>query len=829
MFDLFLLQEQKINKIVNHHKIGKMFARHKSNFSQYRLVLAVFILSVAIVAYEIQLMHFFTIIQWHHFVYMVISIALLGFGASGTVISIFRRWMLQRIDFLLPFLMISSGLLMTIVIRASRYDFFLFDSYTLFIDRSQFPSLLGTYFLFFLPFFFGALAIGLIFVKKVSHIGTFYFSNLLGSGMGGALAIFLFWQLSPQKIPSVIATLPILAGVLIIHKKARIYLFSYSLLCLSMVVYHLNKPFDLLPSQYKSISYALNLPDAKIDQQISSPYGLVQVVSSPVQRYAPGLSLTYAEKIPPSDVIFNNGDWYASIPRWSKKDTTSILNYTTMALPYVFGEPKSVMLFHAGAGLEIVHALNNGAEQITAIEPNATIISLLKNEYASLTDSLFYHPNVEIRVQSSRTFLNQTNKKYDIIQLPLLGAFGGSVGLNALQEENLLTKEAFAEMWQKLTPNGMIVLSFWIDLPPKISLKSAVIISESLESFQIKEPLNHIVAIRSWGTLTFVIKKKPLNKTEINKVKTFCERYNFDPMLLPGITAQERVQFNAMEDEVFFSNLEGIFSSQREKIIHNYNFNIQSATDNKPYFFQFLRLKKLPNLVKTTGEKSTAFLELGYLIAVVTFFQVFILALLFIILPLFRLGLKGGNKSWVVIYFTALGFGYMFLEIVFIKHFALYLGHPIYSVAIVISVMLISSGIGSYYSSRYKTYQKALLKITGLITALILFYAFIIGVFLSSTVGLPFFMKILLAGGIIAIPSFFMGMPFPIGLKIVNAFKKSNVPWAWGINGCVSVISTSLAAIIAVEIGFMAVMLFAALAYGIAFLSNFFINIKGIK
>lgn len=803
-----------------------MFAKHKRNYFHYRLVFAVAILSVAIVAYEIQLIHFFTIVQWNHFAYMVISIALLGFGASGAVISIFRKWMLQRKDFLLPFLMISSGLLMTVVIRASRHDFFLFDSYILFVERSQFSRLLATYFLFFLPFFWGSMAIGLIFVKKVSSIGTFYFSDLLGAGMGGVLAIFLFWQLSPQKIPSIIAILPIMAGILIIHKKARAFLFLYSLLSLSIIVYHLNKPFDLLPSQYKSISYALNLPDAKIDQQISSPYGLVQVVSSPVQRYAPGLSLTYTENVPASDIVFNNGDWYASIPHWSKKDTTSILNYTTMALPYVFGEPKKVMLFHANAGLEIVHALNSGAEQITAIEPNATIISLLKNEYASLTDSLFYHPKLEIRVQSSRTFLNQTNKKYDIIQLPLLGAFGGSLGLNALQVVNLLTKEAFAEMWQKLTPNGLIVLSLWIDLPPKISLKSAVIISESLESFHIKEPLNHIAAIRSWGTLTFVIKKKPLNETEIDKVKTFCEQYNFDPILLPGITIHERVQYNAMGDEVFFSNLEGIFSSQREKIIHESDFNIQSATDNKPYFFQFLRLKKLPNLLKTMGEKSTTFLELGYLIAVVTFIQVVILALLFIILPLFRLGLKGGDKFWVVIYFMALGFGYMFLEIVFIKHFTLYLGHTIYSVAIVISVMLISSGIGSYYSSRYKTHQKAVLKITGLITALILLYAFVIGIFLSSTVGLPFIMKILLAGGIIALPFFFMGMPFPIGLKIVNSFKKSNVPWAWGINGCVSVISTSLAAIIAVEMGFMAVMLFAALAYSIAFLSNFFIKIK---
>jgi hypothetical protein len=806
-----------------------MFAKYKSNFFQYRLVIAISVLAAAIVSYEIQLMHFFTIVQWHHFAYMVISIALLGFGASGTLLAIFRRWMLDRIDFLLPFLMITSGLLMTVVIRASRYEFFLFDSYTLFVDRSQFSRLLGTYFLFFLPFLFGALAIGLIFVKRVSNIGTYYFSDLLGSGLGGVLAILLFWQFSPQEIPSVIAILPIFAGVLIIRKKARPYLISYTLLCLSLVVYHLAKPFDLLPSQFKSISYALNLPEAKIDREISSPYGLIQVVSSPAQRYAPGLSLTYTGKVTPTPAIFNNGNWYASIPLESSKDTTSILKYTTMDLPYFLDEPKRVLIFHAGAGLDVVHALNNGAEQITAVEPNATVISLLKNEYAALTDSLFYDPRVEISVQHPRTFLDQTNKKYDIIQLPLLGTFGGLVGLNALQEENLMTNEAFVEMWQKLSPNGMITLSLWVDNPPRISLKSAAMISESLESIQIKDPLNHVAAIRSWGTITFVIRRKPLNKMEINRVKMFCERYNFDPILLPGITTEERVQFNALEDEFFFSDLDGMFSSQRERIINGYDFNIKSVTDNKPYFFQFLRWNKFPDLVKTMGGKSTVFLELGYLITVVTFIQVVILALLLIILPLFRLGLKGGNKSWVITYFTALGFGYMFLEIVFIKYFVLYLGHPIYSVAIVISVMLISSGIGSYYSSRFKTSQITLLKVTGLIAALILLYTFVIGVFLSGTVGLSMILKILLTVMIIALPSFFMGMPFPIGLKIVNDTKKSNVPWAWGINGSVSVISTSLAVIIAVEMGFMAVMLFAALAYSIAFLSNFIVHNNGIE
>ncbi|MBL4862812.1 MAG: hypothetical protein JKY09_07345, partial [Crocinitomicaceae bacterium] len=267
-----------------------MVSLKKIDFYHIRLILAVAILSSAIVSYEIQLIHFFTIVQWHHFAYMVISIALLGFGASGAVISIFRNWLLKRTDTLLPILMISSGLFMSLAVRLSRSEMFLFDSYTLFVDRSQYLQLLWTYFLFSLPFFSGALAIGLVFVKKVSDIGTYYFSDLVGAGTGGVMAILLFWNFTPQEIPSIIAFLPIFAGVIILRKKVRLILISFTILCLSLTIYHLYRPFDFSHSQFKGLSYALNLPDAKITYENSSPYGLIQVVSSPVLRYAPGLS-----------------------------------------------------------------------------------------------------------------------------------------------------------------------------------------------------------------------------------------------------------------------------------------------------------------------------------------------------------------------------------------------------------------------------------------------------------------------------------------------------------------------------------------------------------
>ncbi|MEN8186271.1 MAG: hypothetical protein ABFR05_03975 [Bacteroidota bacterium] len=797
-----------------------MFALKKNLFS-VRLMISLAILSTAIVSYEIQLIQFFSIVQWHHFAFMIISIAMLGFGASGTVISLFRKWLLQRFDVLLPFLMISTGLLMSFAVRLSRMDLFLFDSYTLFVDKSQISKLFFTYLLFFIPFFLGALAIGLIFVKKVSNIGKYYFSDLLGAGVGGVLSIVLFWKFSPQEIPSIISFLPLLAGMIILPKKNRFLLIAFAVITTIIGVYHFRNPFDLSFSNYKGISYALDLPDVKIEYEEFSPYGLLQVVSSPAMRYAPGMSLTYHKGIPSSSFIYNNGNWYASVQPYDKRDTVHFFNYSTLSLPYALGQPVDVLLLDAKGSNTISHALYNKVERVTAIENNETVVNLIKKQYSNITDSLFFHPDLKVETIESRTFLNKTNEKFDLIQLPLMGSFSGSVGLDALSEENLLTKEAFKEMWCKLESNGMITVSTWMDYPYKIPLKLASTIAESLESFGLEDPKSHVILIRSWNTMTFVIKRNLLSPAEIEKVRTFCSRYEFDLTLLPGLEPTERSQYHTLEDENFLHYLDGMFSLNREEIIRQYDFNIQPATDNKPYFFQFLRWKKLSKVMENLGVRSVPFVELGYLILIVTFVQVIFLALLFIILPLFRLGWKGGNKAWMVLYFSGLGFGYMFLEIVLIKHFVLYLGHPIYSVAIVISVMLMSSGIGSYYSSKLKTDRRTLMKITGLISGLILIYTIFLGNILSSTVGLEIVSKIAITFLSIAIPSFFMGMAFPLGLKMVDKIHESHVPWAWGINGCVTVISTTLAVILAVELGFMALMLFAALAYGLSLLSNF--------
>ena len=781
-----------------------------------KLALSVAILSAAMVAYEIQLMHFFTIVQWYHFAYMVISIALLGIGASGTVISLYRKPLLARSDWLLPAFMISSGLLMSLAVPVSRMDFLIFDSYLLFVDASQFGRLLGTYLLFFLPFFIGSMALGLIFVKKVAQIGTYYFADMLGSGLGGMFAILLLWLLSPTDLPWVIALMPVIGGLLIVKKVKRWQIISYSLVVMLSCFYQGYRTYDLKPSQFKSISYALNLPDALIEYESSSPYGLVQVVSSPMQRYAPGLSLNYTAAIRPSKVVFNNGNWFAAIPQKGQAERPDFLDHTSMALPYALGSPADVLIFHAGAGLDVVHALQHKVKRVYAIEPNASVTDLLKGAYADETDSLFFRPEVSLYNTTARSFLKQTEQTFELIQLPLSGSFGGSVGLNALHEENLLTSEALLEMWHKLSAEGMIVLSSYIDLPPRITLKNAALISGLLEDLQLSDPYQHVIAIRSWATLTYVIKKAPLTQKDIHTVTRFCDTHSFDPVLLAG--AERKEAYNRIENEQVFELIRAMFGPKRDALIKANDFNIKIPTDNQPYFFQFLRLKNLAGQWEILGERA-AFLELGYLIVLVTVLQVFILAFVLIILPLFKLGFKGGNKTWVLLYFSGLGLGYMFLEIVLIKHLVRFLGHPIYAVATVITVMLLCSGLGSLYSSRLQLNKKTVHRITSLISSLIVVYVLLFGFVLRSTEGWAIWAKLLITIVSIGIPAFLMGMPFPMGLQLVSKKQQHLVPWAWGINGCVSVISTSLATIIAVEAGFTAVMLLAAAAYLMASLS----------
>lgn len=787
---------------------------------QKRSLLSVGLLSVALIAFQLALMQILSITQWYHFAYMVISVAMLGFGISGSVLTVARGWLLERSDTLIPLLMIFSGLSMAIVLPLTQSLLAGFDMYLLFVDSSQIWMLAAAYSIYLAPFFFGALAIGLIFVRHVSGIGTIYFANLLGSGAGGLVAIAFLWIFFPNQLPGCVALFPVLAGLLLITRKHRAALVSTASVSILFALFFIIKPAELTLSEYKSISRTMNLPGAKVEKERVSPYGLVQVVSSESLRYAPGLSLAFRDEIPVRKAVFNNGEWFGQLVPWTRTDEAHIMDYSTAALPFATGERELVLVLNAGTGAGVSHALTHGARQVVAVEPNIPVISLMMNEYAEEIDSLFQHPAVSIQTIEPRTYLKMTGEHYDLITLPTVDAFGGAAGLYAMQAQYILTHEAFREMWRRLSPGGMISITSWMDYPVRNPLKILSTLVALLESEGVDTVQDHLVAIRSWGTVSFFLLRSPVTQDEIEAIREFCRTMYFDPLLLPDLQEGERTRYNDIDDKSFFAYVDEVLSPDRKTLFAEYDFNLRPATDDRPYFSQFLRWRSLPHLRELFGDRAVPFLEVGYLIVAVTFIQIFIAATALIILPLFKIGFRGSGNVWTVLYFSGLGLGFMFIEIVLIQRFILYLGHPIYSAAAVITALLICSGIGSYISSRYKAGKRALRMATGIVAGLTLLYIPVLPSLLEWTIGLPLLVKGALSFITIAPPAFFMGMPFPIGLRYVSSRNESHIPWAWGINGCMSVVSTALATIIAVEFGFVVVMLCAAGAYGMAFYVN---------
>jgi hypothetical protein len=752
---------------------------------------------------------------------MVISIALLGFGAAGTFIAIFRNKLLNSIDSLLPLFMITSGLLMSVVVAASQISLIQFDSHHLFSEYSNFWKLLITYLLFFLPFFFGAIAIGLVFVKFVDVIGKLYFANMFGSGLGGLVVVGIMWVFQPVELPAVIALLPIAAGLMIIPKKNRSLNYILSIAALVIVIISFFSSPGLKLSEYKSLSKALNLPDTEITESKSSPYGLIDIVSSQHIRYASGLSINYSGIVTINNAAFKNGNWLGPISS-PETDTIDYYSYSTTALPYVMNKQNRVLILGAGTGNQVEQAIYFNAKEITAVEPDQALTSLLYSKFSKKGYSTYNHNRVILNSISPRTHLMKSKQTYNLIVLPIIGSFGGSSGLFALQEQYILTKEAFNNMWQRLNDNGVISIATYIDYPYRKPLKLLATIAEVLEDEGINNPVDYIAAIKNWNTISITIKKSKISPGEANRIRDFCAQMNFDPVILPDIKKEEQRRYNKLQDNSFYSYIDQIFSSReaREKLYSQNTFNVNPATDNQPYFSQFLQWKSITQMIELFGADAVPFFEIGYLLLYITLVQTVLLAIILIILPLFKLGWSGGGRAWSLIYFSGLGLGYMFIEIIFIQRFTLYFGNVVYAAAAVVSLMLIASGVGSFISQRYNAIHKNLLVTISIVVLLLILHLIFLSPILKLTIGFDLNLKIFLAGLLIVPAAFLMGFPFPLGLRLVSQTNAAHVPWAWGINGSVSVISAVLAIIVAVELGFVWVMIFAASAYSLSLIIN---------
>ena len=796
--------------------------------------LSISFISAAVIGYEILLMRLLSIVQWHHFAYMIISLALLGFGASGTFLTLARRYLLPQFYFAYVINAVLFGLFSVIGFAlAQRIPF---NALEIVWDPRQILYLLALYLLLFVPFFCAANCIGLAFYRFKEQIGKIYRFDLMGAGLGAvgiAVALNICFPLTCLKT---LGLLPFIAAALAtLDREFRTprWIAALFVVC-GVIILFLRFDFfsQLRLSEYKGLSQALQVPETEIIEERSTPLGYISVVKSPAIpfRHAPGLSLTREREIPEQLGIFTDGDSLSVITRYEgNTERLAYLDGLSQALPYHLLHYPKVLILGAGGGSDVLLAIYHGARGIDAVELNPQIVDMVSDTYARFGGNIFGAERVKNYVSEARGFVTKSEKKYDLIQLALLDSFSAaSAGLYALSESYLYTVEAFEQYLRHLEPGGMLAITRWLKIPPRDSLKLLATAIETLEKSGVSHPEKQLALIRGWKTTTLLVKNGQFASKEISTIRRFCRNRAFDVAYYPGMKAGHANRYNKLDEPYLFDGATALFSDEKQDFITRYKYQIAPATDERPYFFNFFKWSTLPEILRLKEKGGAPLIEWGYPVLAATLVQATVLSIVLILLPLWvLLRATTRRERWgsVFFYFVFLGLAFLFIEIAFIQRFILFLSHPIYAIAVVLASFLVFAGLGSGYSTRLagrigdqlqKSRPKAMaLAVAGIILVAAI-YLLILPALFRELMGLPDAAKIVISVILIAPLAFFMGMPFPLGLSQVGDVNADLIPWAWGINGCASVISPILATILAIHLGFSVVVASAMALYLLA-------------
>jgi spermidine synthase len=504
------------------------------------------------------------------------------------------------------------------------------------------------------------------------------------------------------------------------------------------------------------------------------------------------------------------------------------LGQLTSALPYHVLEspatPPHVLVLGAGAGSDVLQALYYRAGRVDAVELDRNIIDLVRNRFSDFSGNLYKRPNVQVHEGEARGFASSETGHYDLIQVALLDSFGvASAGLYGLSESYLYTVEALQTYLGRLAPDGVLSITRWLTLPPRDSLKLFATAIAALEESGVPDPARRLVMIRGWKTVTLLVKNSDFSPDEITAIREFSRTRSFDLAYYPGMRSEEANRYNMLAQPYFYEGAVALLGPERQDFIDRYKFYIAPATDDRPYFFRFFKWDAAVELFSLRQQGGMALLDWSYPLLVATLVQAVLASILLILAPLAASRSRETlPPARAALYFLAIGFAFMFMEIAFIQKFILFLSHPLYALAVVLCAFLVFAALGSWLAGRKQGGPAGVRSVTTAIIMLgvvaLLYLAFLPDLF-DALIHLPDPAKIGISAALIALPGICLGVPFPAGMARLARTLPDAIPWAWAINGFASVVGAVLASLLAVHLGFTAVILLAVVLYGLACLA----------
>jgi SAM-dependent methyltransferase len=787
-----------------------------------RHFVGIFLLCFATLLLELALTRVLSVTLWYHFGFLVISTALLGFGASGVTLALWRGLREEApLDRTLAILVLLFGVLVVACFWVQQR--LPFDPFNLLTDARQF-WLMPLYFLVVaLPFYCAGLALALLLTRGAAEVNRLYAADLLGAGLGCAAIALVMPRFGGAGSVVIAAAIGLAAAVAFGWRHARAVALVGAALALGAVL------LAFLADSVLPLSITPNKRSPK-----ETPIFTAWNTFSRIDFYhtLPNEQRAYDRFV----FVFDAGTAFTGIRdlrpdfRAAAAKLTDPLEFESQ-VAYLGRSRPSVLIIGSGAGQQVLDAVQYGAGAITAIDVNPIINAVITGPLQDSWGGLFAVPEVRLVTAEGRSFVRRSPEQYDaIISVHTISNSAIASGALSLTENYVLTREAFEDYLDHLTPDGVIyftrpesqIARLFATGREVLEARGATDVPAHFYAFGGRSDADPEKARRNTFNAGFLLKKTPFTAEEIRAIDAFLRVDAAD-----GENARLYTPLDEPADTIYqrllkAPDLREVYAANRHQIA--------PATDNRPFFNQRTRWSSIDFAtirdLFSQGKMGRMALEdrpVAEVTLLVLLVQVVVIAGVLILLPLLRFkraDLRAPGRGRMLVYFAGLGLGFIFIEVVFLQHFTLFLGEPVYTFAVVLAGLLLWTGLGAFLSDKLAGPARGRLRrIIPWLLAMLVATALLTPPIFQAALGLPLGLRIAISLAIIAPLGVMLGMPFPTGLRVVAEEAPGLVPWAWGINGFFTVIGTILALMFAMMFGFLAVLVIAGACYVAAWLA----------
>jgi Spermine/spermidine synthase domain len=750
-----------------------------------RVLLGVGLIAGSTLALQVLLTRVFAAVLYYHFGFLAISLALLGVGAGAIAIYVrpgwFDRLPLERQ--MARFSLAYAGLLLVAIFVVVRLNYSLGDHVTFrFVVNLTVACVLCA-----LPFLAAGVVIALAVRGYARSIGRLYAFDLAGAGLGAGLVVPVMWLLDA---PTLVAALAILA-------------------CVSAALFGWTAAGERRVAGVTVVAaLAITVISATTALLYIDPEGKIVPVSD---RWTPlNRVLGYAPIGPVDGYVVYDRNFAEVI---SHRRGTPLPSYARLqegpqSVGYAMAPPGNALVIGGGGGRDILTALHT-YHNVDVVELNRAIRDTVDKDLRRWSGGPYSLPGVHTKIGDGRTTVAQSDTKYDHIQIGYVDTFSASgAQAFALTENNLYTVEAFRQYFDHLKPHGILNVA-----RPRLhngteALRMTVLALEALRKQGIDHPDRNVVVLlgqysvflRSFEYGTVLVRLEPWTGPELARIKRLAKQRDAHVAFAPGGPyVGEWAQLHR--------------ASSPSQFCHDFALDVCAPTDDKPFFFNMKR----PADIGTQATTSTIGVPDPLVLLAITLGILLGLSWLAFVLPLMLVRGPTRPSGNSLVFFAAIGLGFLVLEIVLIQRFVLFLGFPTYALSVVLFALLIFTGVGSLLSTRARgAPQRTLVAALGVGCVLIASSAFGLLPLLEHLIDQPFGVRVALTVAMLAPVGLTLGMAMPIGLGRLAALYPSGVPWAWGINGIASVLASVLAVFVALNLGFTVTTLLALACYLVA-------------